>query len=88
LLYGVYNSDFEIKGLKQVEEFLKICAVLTPDVRTAHHYGHIKADLKRRGKPIPQNDIWIAAMALDHDLPLVTRDQHFSLIGGLTVLHW
>lgn len=88
LLYGVYNSDFQAKGLNQVEEFLKICAVLSPDERTAHHYGRIKADLKRKGKPIPQNDIWIAAVAVEHNLPLATRDQHFSLVPGLTVLQW
>jgi len=88
LLYGAYNSAFEIKGLKQVEYFLKICAVLGPDERTAHIYGRIKTDLSRKGKPIPQNDIWIAAVALEHDLPLITRDPHFFHVTGLTVLRW
>jgi tRNA(fMet)-specific endonuclease VapC len=88
LLYGVYNSHFQAKGLNQVEEFLKICAVLSPDERTAHHCGRVKADLRRKGKPIPENDIWIAAVAIEHDLPLATCDQHFSLVSGLNVLHW
>src|SRR5437660_2971433 len=68
LLYGVYNSALQARGLKQIEEFLKICAVLGPDERTAHLYGQIKTDLTRKGKPIPQNDIWIAAVALEHNL--------------------
>jgi tRNA(fMet)-specific endonuclease VapC len=88
LLYGAYNSAFEARGLKQIEDFLKICAVLNPDERTAALYGRTKADLARRGKPIPQNDIWIAAMALEHNLPLATRDQHFSFVVGLNVLKW
>jgi tRNA(fMet)-specific endonuclease VapC len=88
LLYGAYKSDFEAKGLKQVEDFLRICAILGPDERTAHLYGRIKADLARRGKAIPQNDIWIAAIALEHALPLATRDQHFSSVSNLTLLDW
>jgi len=88
LLFGAYNAAFQAKGLKQVEEFLRICAVLTPDERTAHIYGRIKADLSRKGNPIPQNDVWIAAVAMEHNLALATRDPHFSLVAGLTVLQW
>lgn len=88
LLYGAYNSVFQAKGLKQVEDFLRVCAVLEPDERTAHIYGRIKTDLARKGRPIPQNDIWIAAVALEHNLPLATRDPHFAQVSGLTVLQW
>jgi len=88
LLYGVYRSSFREKGLKQVEEFLRICFVLEPNERTAYIYGRIKADLSQRGRPIPENDVWIAAIALEHDLPVATRDPHFSLVQGLTVLPW
>jgi tRNA(fMet)-specific endonuclease VapC len=76
LLFGAYNSAFQAKGLRQIEEFLRVCAVLETSERTAHIYGRIKADLSQRGKPIPQNDIWIASVALEHDLPLATRDPH------------
>ena len=79
LLYGAYKSAFEAKGLKQIEDFLQICAILAPDERTAHYYGRVKADLARQGKPIPQNDIWIAAVALQHSLPFVTRITTFLL---------
>src|SRR2546426_432127 len=44
LLYGAYSSGFESKGLEQIENFLKICAILAPDQRTAHYYGRVKAD--------------------------------------------
>jgi tRNA(fMet)-specific endonuclease VapC len=55
---------------------------------TAEHYGHIKADLERTGSRNPENDLWIAALAREHQLPLVTRDQHFSLVKGLKALLW
>jgi tRNA(fMet)-specific endonuclease VapC len=87
-LYGAYKSAFEAKGLLQIEEFLKLCAILGPDERTAHYYGRIKADLAQLGKAIPQNDVWIAAIAVEHNLPLATRDQHFTYISGLTLLNW
>jgi tRNA(fMet)-specific endonuclease VapC len=87
LLYGAYKSAFEAKGLKQIEDFVQLCAILMPDERTAHR-GRISADLTRLGRPIPQNDIWIAAIGLQHDLPLATRDRHFSLVSGLTLLDW
>jgi tRNA(fMet)-specific endonuclease VapC len=88
LLYGAYNSAFESKSLEQIEDFLNICAILGPGERTAHYYGRTKADLARQGKPIPQNDIWIAALALEHSLPLATRDRHFSFVPGLAILPW
>jgi len=88
LLYGAHKSFFEAKALKQIEGFLQLCAILGADERTAHYYGRISSDLARLGKPIPQNDIWIAAIALEHSLPLATRDQHFSFVPGLTLLAW
>jgi tRNA(fMet)-specific endonuclease VapC len=88
LLYGAYKSAFEAKSLKQIEDFIQLCAILTPHRRTAHYYGRIHAELARLGRPIPQNDIWIAAIALEHNLPLATRDQHFSFVSGLAVLNW
>jgi tRNA(fMet)-specific endonuclease VapC len=88
LLYGAYLVDFQAKMLRQIEEFLRICAVLIPNEETAHHYGRINAKLHKAGNPIPQNDVWIAAFALEHDLPVVTRDRHFESVEGLIVLSW
>src|SRR5882724_5485896 len=41
LLYGAYKSDFEAKGLRQIEDFIQLCAILGSDERTAHYYGRI-----------------------------------------------
>jgi tRNA(fMet)-specific endonuclease VapC len=57
--------------------------VLIPQGDTAEHYARLYVQLKRAATPIPDNDLWIAALALQHDLILVTRDQHFSCIPQL-----
>lgn len=57
--------------------------VLLPDRETAEHYARLWLQLKRAGKPVPSNDLWIAALALQHDLTLVTRDRHFEAIHQL-----
>jgi predicted nucleic acid-binding protein len=62
--------------------------VLTCDQGTAEHFGFIKADLQKRGKMIPVNDIWIAATAIQHKLPLAARDAHFENVQGLVVEKW
>ena len=88
LYYGAYKSSYPTKTLAGVHGFLKYAAVLSPGEVTADFYGRIKADLEKAGTPIPQNDIWIAAIAMEHQLPLASRDRHFSLVKGLTVLSW
>lgn len=54
--------------------------VLVPDEDTTHHYARVFAQLRLLGKPIPTNDIWIAALAVQHDLILYSRDAHFDLL--------
>src|ERR1700756_57383 len=54
--------------------------VLLPDRESAEHYARLFVQLKRAGTPVPNNDLWIAALALQHDLVLITRDQHFERI--------
>jgi tRNA(fMet)-specific endonuclease VapC len=51
-------------------------------------YARVRVALKRKGRPIPENDIWIAAQALQHDLVLVTSDAHFKEIDDLKVEQW
>ena len=51
-------------------------------------YGQLKRELERQGTPLNENDLWIAATALAHDAVLVTRDQHFARVPGLTVEDW
>jgi tRNA(fMet)-specific endonuclease VapC len=88
LYYGAYRSDRPQQHLEQIEQFLAAADVLTADQDTAKHYGKIAVQLARTGTPIPQNDIWMAALSIQCSLPLATLDRHFQLIQGLTVLFW
>jgi len=58
-------------------------AVLLHSRETAEQYARLFVQLKRAGTPVPDNDIWIAALALEHDLVLITRDAHFNHIPQL-----
>lgn len=88
LYYGAYRSGRPERHLAQIEEFLIAVDVLTPDKETSSLYGKIAMALALAGTPIPQNDIWIAALALQTGLPLATSDNHFDRVSGLRVLKW
>ena len=53
-------------------------AVLSADLQTTRIYGELFARLRAQGTPVPTNDLWIAALAVQHALPLCTRDEHFA----------
>jgi tRNA(fMet)-specific endonuclease VapC len=55
---------------------------------TAAHYASIRQQLKCDGVPLPANDVWIAALARQHDLPVLSRDAHFDAVQGITRLSW
>jgi tRNA(fMet)-specific endonuclease VapC len=57
--------------------------VLSPDEQTTHHYAQVFTQLRRQGTPIPTNDIWIAALALQHDLVLCSRDRQFDKVAQI-----
>lgn len=59
--------------------------VMSPDEKSAEHYADIFGRLRRQGTPIPTNDIWIAALARQNRLPLLSFDAHFSTVPGLEV---
>jgi predicted nucleic acid-binding protein len=62
-------------------------SLLVPDERTARHYGDIFAALRAAGTPIPTNDLWIAALARQHRISLLSFDTHFAVVPGLSLLH-
>lgn len=55
---------------------------------TTVHYAVIRQELRKAGTPLPSNDVWIAAIARQHDLPILTRDEHFDAVAGVTRLSW
>jgi len=83
LLYGAKISDRVQYQTAKVNALAKKVQLLDCDEATASFYSSIKAQLKKAGTPIPENDIWIAALALQHELPLITNDRHFDKIRTL-----
>jgi tRNA(fMet)-specific endonuclease VapC len=86
LYLGAYRSANVQKKLLEIKNFLPRCIVLDTDNTTAENYGIIKTALLNKGKPIPENDIWIAATALQYQLPLYTNDGHFKEVEGISVV--
>lgn len=62
--------------------------VLGADAGTARHYADVRDELREAKTPIPENDIWIAALARQHRLPILTRDAHFDRVAGLQRAGW
>ena len=88
LYYGARKSSHIESNLKKVEEFAAANAILDCDSTTAGHYGRVKNELRDKGRPIPENDIWIAAIARQHELTLVSHDSHFKAVDELSVEVW
>lgn len=78
LHYGAQKSNKVTENLHRINIFVEEHTFLPCDLETAQWYGIIKNQLQRKGHSIPNNDIWIAAIAMQHDLILVTRDAHFD----------
>jgi len=88
MLYGAYNSTNVDDNICRINLFLSKAGLLTCDGTTSHIYGEMKTELRQKGRPIPDNDIWIAASAKQHLLTLVTRDIHFNEVDKLPVIRW
>lgn len=88
LYAGAYRSARSEQNLQKIARFLEAVNVLGNDESTPEVYGRISAQLARSGTPIPQNDIWIASIALQSNLPLATADHYFQKVSGLSVLLW
>ena len=88
LYYGAYKSARVADNLRRLAAFVAGHPILNCDQPTAERYGRIKTLLAAKGRPLPDNDLWIAAMALQHSLTLVTRDEHFNEVDGLALERW
>ena len=87
LHFGAQRAQRRQEQLAYIHDLLTYAVVLFPDQDT-EVYGQVKAELAQLGKPIPDNDLWIAAMARQYDLPLATRDAHFTHVPRLKTLAW
>ena len=88
LYYGARKSANPVPNVARIDEFAASVTVLGTDLETARRYGEIKTTLQVKGRPIPENDLWIAATCRQHDLVLATRDEHFEEVAELSTEAW
>lgn len=88
LHYGARKSAKAAENEARIAAFAAKSSVLPCDVVTARHYGEVKNGLRVKGQPIPENDVWVAATAIQHGLTLITRDSHFDAVEGLRFERW
>ncbi|MGH8674834.1 MAG: type II toxin-antitoxin system VapC family toxin [Burkholderiales bacterium] len=81
--YGIAHSRHRSDYEAWLESHLPDFDVLEVTQETALAYAALRVRLKRSGRPIPANDAWIAALALQHQLPVLSRDEHFDAVPGL-----
>lgn len=93
IVLGEYRLGIaQSRHRKQYEEWLRewVAAVTVLDVdrETTYQYTKIGLELKKTCKPIPSNDLWIAALCGQHSMPLLSRDRHFDVVAGLKRFEW
>jgi tRNA(fMet)-specific endonuclease VapC len=88
LFFGAAKSSRPTENSDKIERFASGKAIVISDLAVAREYGRLKEQLKAKGRPIPENDIWIAAAARHHGMILVTRDSHFAEVDNLQTANW
>jgi len=88
LFFGAAKSSRPSENWIRIERFASGRTIIVCDLYVAREYGQLKQRLKEKGRPIPENDIWIAAAAKHHGMILVTRDGHFGEIEDLRTADW
>ena len=86
--YGIAVSRNKTGYATWLSALLADCTVLGVNEETTGYYADINFELRRAGRPIPTNDIWIAALCLQHRLSVLSRDRHFDLVPGAHRLEW
>ncbi len=85
---GIAQSRHYTSYKNWLRDWVTAVTVLDIEEETTQHYAAIGLELKKRGRPIPANDLWIAALCRQHALPLLSRDRHFDVVAGIRRLDW
>ena len=86
--FGIAESRHRLDYEKWLRELIGVTRVLPVENETTVHYAQIRAELKKAGRPIPSNDLWIAALCRHHRLPLMSQDKHFDLVRDVNRIGW
>ena len=88
LYYGAQKSGRPQQNLARLASFAAERTILNCDENTSAQYGEIKNKLRLKGRPLPENDVWIASLAIQYHLTLATRDAHFKQVDNLRTELW
>jgi tRNA(fMet)-specific endonuclease VapC len=88
LYYGARKSRRVRENCHKIDDFASRVEVLLGDIDTAREFGKIKYELQLKGRMIPENDLWIAALARQLNLTLVSADRHFKEVDNLRLEQW
>ena len=86
--FGLLSSMKRRRLESYFRQLVSKCAVFKVDQYTGAIYAQIRFELKQKGRPLPDNDIWIAALVRQHSLPLVSSDSHFDAVDGVQRISW
>lgn len=86
--FGIAQSRYRARYRRWLDGLIADCTILDLTEQTAEHFASIGVELRQAGRPIPTNDLWIAALCRQHDLPLLSRDHHFDAVSGIQRLSW
>jgi tRNA(fMet)-specific endonuclease VapC len=84
--FGIQRAGNSRRAIEQWERFSREVVLFLPDEATASAYADLKQALSTKGKPIPENDLWIAATAKSHGLPLYCKEAHFDELADLMTI--
>ena len=86
--YGIAESRHRAAYEAWLETQLQAFRILAVTESTAASYAVLRVRLRKSGRPIPANDAWIAALAIEHRLPVLSQDRHFDAVAGLQRVSW
>ena len=86
--YGLLRSARRTHLPVLLESLVRESHILCVDEQTAEPYAEVRERLRQEGRPIPENDVWISALALQHGEPVVSRDHHFDHVPGIERIGW
>jgi tRNA(fMet)-specific endonuclease VapC len=86
--YGIMRSRDRDRYERWFEQVVGAVRILDVSLATTVSYAAVRLMLRDKGKPIPASDAWISALALQHRLPLLSKDSHFDNVDGLVRVSW
>jgi predicted nucleic acid-binding protein len=86
--YGIMGSRHRKAYEEWLQGHLRQFDLLSVTAETTVSYAALRATLKRLGRPIPANDVWIAALAMQHRMPILSRDEHFDTLSRVRRICW